>query len=190
MRIFGKRQPEAAPVSPNSAAPAPQPADLTKARGIITALSHAPASTEVEVLEAIRRLLIISGTPTKPVEMLSAMASDPGARQRPWRWLAEVAEQANACGLHDIAAMSFMFGLHWTCVVGPTLTAGDMIEIGLDRGPSLDLRGRLAEAALGATAALGPDFVLAEDGSASISAHVVQNWAKADLTEVRRRTSE
>lgn len=179
---------------PAAPSPAPFPADpplaidLAAARTVVEPLSRAAASTDAEVRAAIQHLLRASGTPMRPVDMLAAMHTNRDVRNRPWLWLAGICEHANTQAMYDITAQAFMFVSYWTHVVGPTLGAGDIMEVGLDRVPPLDCRSRLANAALMATEALPPDVVLAADEFTSITPVIVREWARVELADVQRRT--
>jgi hypothetical protein len=139
-----------------SAAVLVSPVDLAMARPVIVALGNIPAATDLQVRAALAGLLAASNVLTDPDERMRRMFDDPGMVQRPWLWLTAAAEQANAAGHHDLAALACVFLVHWTYVLGPKLKLADYLELGVDPAPG-EQRNRLLHEGIRGASMMHPD---------------------------------
>ena len=156
--------------------------DMSSAREVVAALGKAPVSTDREVRSAISDLLVASDSPRTPEEKMERMFREgKDVANRPWRWLCAVADQANADGAPEVAAMAFLFTSYWARVLVPKLGLADYLDLGIERVP-MDAHLTLARAGRQAAAALPVNFVVVGDESGSISAATLLEWAAADLS--------
>lgn len=149
--------------------------DLAVARPLVFEMiytSHTPAIGSDAIEDVVHKFGRASGTPIEPMAL---MEYDPevydyrAILQRPWMWLAAVAETAAASGDHHLVAACAFWAHHWTNVMQPDFGAYER-QFWLVGSVPDDVRRTLRDVGMESLSLLPDDFVLFGDDTGEVRA--------------------
>lgn len=139
-------------------------ADLPQARELVGAFLDA-VGNDPALHYAGLQIALASGAPDmQEVVMGRAPAS---AIDRPWRWLAAVAEQAASANDPLLAGRVAWFAAFWTTTLGPRMGIGNMLEMRMDP-PKGDVLPRIYTAAAQVLPQLPDDAIIIDHPTGTV----------------------
>ncbi|MFJ9631396.1 hypothetical protein ACIRU8_27145 [Streptomyces sp. NPDC101175] len=114
-----------------------------------------------------RELAVASGAPTMD-DIVVGRAPSSGL-DRPWRWLASAAEQADRAGDYLLVARIALLVTFWATTLEPRMGLGNHLEMRLDNPPP-EVASRIYTAGLRAIPHLPEDSVIIEHPTGTVTA--------------------
>lgn len=114
-----------------------------------------------------RELAVASGAPTMD-DIVAGRAPGSGL-DRPWRWLASAAEQADRAGDHILVARIALLVIFWTTALEPRMGLGNHLEMRLDNPPA-EVAARIYTIGLRSIPHLPEDHVIIDHPTGTVTA--------------------
>ena len=165
MGLFSKKpqpEPQEAPITVTDA-DLPQASDLVLA--FLTSVGNDRA-----LHYAGLQIALASGAPT--LEDVTAGRAPFSAIDRPWKWLAAVAERAASANDPLLAGRVAWLALFWTVTLAPRMGIGNMIEMRMDP-PKGDVLPRIYTAAAQALPRLPGDAIIIDHPTGTVRVDAV-----------------
>jgi hypothetical protein len=169
MALFGRGKPASKPPV-REAPPSLSRTDLADAARLMDRWDSSLGNSDAtwDCLEAIGRRGGFRGDQATLMEIMDGKdAKD--VTQRPWRWWHEAARLASASGDHVLAARVFLFAHLFVNQMVDKMSAGDMLETGLDR-PSSAIYKDVAKIAVTALSQLPADLLIHDTATGKVDA--------------------
>ena len=127
-------QPHAAPSLPTTGSPDTlPPLDLDKIMLLMTRFERSVGTTNDAIFGALREFAVAGGAPEiETYVALSAAGRDTGI-DRPWRWLARAAQEAQVVKRVDLVSHIAIFASFWKMNLEPTWRRGEWVDTLLQR---------------------------------------------------------
>lgn len=159
MGFFRRSRP--APVATVPSPVIAQRSDLNRAAALFEQFERA-VGNDSALRYAVAEIARAGGAVSMEDALKAHMNGAPPDRDRPWKWLAAVAHEAQRSGDRDVVAHLALFVGMWVTLYDPHLTMADRMDMLLDPPPA-HLLGEIFSVALLELPALDPRTVLAED---------------------------
>lgn len=105
---------------------------------------------------------------------------------RPWRWWAEAARLANACGEHALAGRIFLFTYLFVSQMLPKMNASTQLDAGLGR-PGQGMYESIARSAADSLSHLPPGMLIHDTATGKVDVATALEMARSVAAEPRLR---